>query len=204
MSATMNYSSKCTPIVLDQQLKDTVNKMQNRLAVSYGSLGGKSIPRVLNIVLWGTVQHELNGKNIVCQKIFLIYYPPEIKNSQEMLSYWVEYTSKIGDPAFLKEPAQYLHVELTRHYLVFKSKTDVQVLDLNTTNEVMRINYGQAQFKKADSYVMKFIATSANNVESEFLVVSDNVIKSPSHSKITELTEDQYLAIQRDKLFKRS
>ena len=203
MSASMNFSSYWQHVkIADQSGMDYVKQRQNRLAVSYAIIGGKSIPRVSNIVLDKQEYYEFNHKKILCQPFMILNYPPKMKNSQEMLLYWVNYTTKIGDTGFRKKFDQYPFVQLIHHYLVFKDTVTVKVLDLNATNEIVRINYGKAYIFGKDSYVMKFIATFANNVDSEFLVVSDTVIKSPSHAKITELTDEQYNTMKREKLFK--
>lgn len=201
MSATMNFSRTWNRHFVDNSSLPWLNTKQNRLTVSYASIGGNSIPRVSNIVLLKEFGFEINDKKIKYQLFAILTYPPEIKNSQEMLLYWIQYTPKIGETFFETEVVFYAVVALMRHYLVFKNSETVRVLDLNTTNEVVCIKYGKVKSLKI-KYMMKFVATSANNVESEFVVVSDSVIKSPSHTKITELTEEQYLAMKREKLFK--
>jgi len=206
MSASMNYSKRWPMFHINAQDVNFVVNKQDRLAVTSATIGTKTVTRVFNIVNDTWKYLEIDHKKIYFHPFFIILYPFEIKNSQEMLLQWVKYTVNFGDKYFKAEFTSFTLVQLLHHYLIFKNTNNdtVKMVDLNTVQEIVRINYQKVHISitSNDAYVMKFIVKSTNNVESEFLVLSDTVIKSPSHAKITELTEDQYNTMKREKLFK--
>jgi hypothetical protein len=199
MSATMIFSKiwvqvTSTPAVLLKL------KKSDRLIINHVIIGSNKFTWASSLSL-EDVKTTFDKKKQY-QELCLFYSQPEIRNPQEILLLWVQYTRKITDKIFYGAANEYELVQLVQHFIVFKTTINVKIVDLNNTKEIVRINFGKVTTKTFNKYIMKFMITSGTNEQSEVSVVSDTAIKSPSHAKITELTEEQYNKMMRDKIFK--
>ena len=195
---TMIFSKVWVPINLDAATFSSLKF--DRLVVNHVTIGANNLAWISGLSL-SQVTTQLKKE---CQETIIHYYRPEIRTPQEILLFWVLYAPQSSGKIFYGSGNDYTSIQLVQHFLVFKTKIlNVKMVDLNTTKEIVRINFGKLSFPAGDKYVMKFMVTSTNNVESEVLIASDTVIKSPSHAKITEYTEEQYNAMRREKLFKK-
>jgi len=176
-------------------------KKPDRLIINHVIIGSNKFTWASSLALEDVKKSFDNKKKY--QELSLFYSKPEIINPQEILLLWVHYTRKITDKFFYGANSEYDLVQLLQHFIVFKTAKSVQIVDLNNTKEIVRINLGKVPTISGNKYMMKFMITSGTNEQSEVSVVSDTTIKSPSHAKITELTEEQYLTMQRINLFKR-
>ena len=205
--STKRFSKIWEPHVVDNTSLTGINLHLLLMSVNHVTIGSNTRPQVSVVFANKSIVITIDKKNIECFRTGILYYPLEIKNAQELLLNWVQYQCKIDEKFYADEFAPFSTVKLMQEYLVFKSSAGFgKVVNLNSVKEIVRINFGEVNVTKpsgsSNKYVMKFIVTSTNNVESEVLIVSDTAIKSPSHAKITELTEEQYNKIARDKIFK--
>jgi len=207
--STMHSSKMWNRLVVNNGNLNAINSRLSLISVNRVAIG-TNILTGLSIVFINQVDSfKIDDKATTYTNIGIFQYPPENKNAQELLLYWVHYQCQIGEQIFIARFTYFSTLKLQQHYLVFTDSSEVKVVDLNSVKEIVRINFGKVKFQTTttssiqNKYVMKFIVTSDKHEESEVLIASDTAIKSPSHAKITELTEDQYLTMQREKLFKR-
>ena len=184
-----------------QMYKVQLQNNPQKLAINFVTIGGKKLAWPCSTFIQSTSTDFVTNNTI--QHRVVIYSQPTSKSPQEILLFWLNYKPIISeDKVFMITFNHYTSVKLMQNYLVFKYDNGVKIFDLNMINEIVHINYGKKTHKGNVYYVIRFIMTSTNDEESIVDVVSDTVIKIPSHAKITELTEDQHKAMKRAKLFK--
>ena len=207
--STKRFSKIWQLVFVDNTNLIGINSQLLLMSVNHVTIGSNTRPQVSVVFENGPGSFIIDKKTIQISRTGILYYPPETKNAQELLLHWVQYQCKIDEKFYVDGFFDFSTVKIVQHYLVFKGENTLsygKVVNLNSVKEIVRINLGKVYFATGlghfDKYAMKFMVTSTNNVESEVLITSDTAIKSPSHPKITEYTEEQYNKMKRDKMFK--